>query len=244
MYNRKCIVEYDGTDFCGWQAQKEVRTVQAEIEKALETMYKTKLFAIGSGRTDAGVHALNQVFNFRTESYIPLNGFVMGINTLLPGDIAVKSAEDVHEDFHSQKSAVSKTYMYRLLARWIPSALDRNRAWWLKKRPDVGLMRELLRAVEGEHDFACFCAAEGMKENTVRTIYHTKVYEDGDYINLEINGSGFLHMMIRIITGTVVRGAFRGQTPEDIQKIIHGKDRRKAGMTAPACGLYLKEVFY
>ncbi|GAB1535793.1 tRNA pseudouridine(38-40) synthase TruA [Geovibrio sp. ADMFC3] len=244
MYNRKCIVEYDGTDFCGWQAQKEVRTVQSEIEKALATMYKTNLFAIGSGRTDAGVHALNQVFNFRTENYIPPEGFVMGINTILPKDIAVKSAEDVEPEFHSQKSAVSKTYMYRLLTRWTPSALDRNRAWWLKKKPDIELMAELLKAVEGEHDFACFCAAEGMKENTVRTIYHTKVYTDGDYIHFEINGSGFLHMMIRIITGTVVRGAFRKQTPADIHEIIKGKDRRKAGMTAPACGLYLKEVFY
>lgn len=244
MYNRRCIVEYDGTNFCGWQAQKEVRTVQGDIEKALSKMYKDDIVAIGSGRTDAGVHALNQVFNFRAKNFIPCNGFVMGINTLLPRDISIKSAVDVDIDFHSQKSAISKTYLYKLFPSWTPSSLNRNRVWWLKKRPNLELLSRLLKATEGEHDFACFCAVESRKENTVRTIFHTKVYEDGDFINIEINGSGFLHMMIRIITGTVVNGAFRLKDEDFIREIIKGKDRRKAGITAPASGLYLKEVFY
>jgi tRNA pseudouridine38-40 synthase len=237
-------VEYDGTAYCGWQIQKEVVTIQGELEKALSTMYKTQVSIVGSGRTDAGVHALNQVFNFRSETNIPDRGLVMGINTLLPHDIAVKHAEDVDMDFHAQKSAVSKTYLYRLSTSWVPTAIDSKRVWWIKRKPDTVLMSELLQAIEGEHDYACFCSAEGMKENTVRTIYHTKVYEDGDNINIEINGSGFLHMMVRTITGTVVGAAFRKKDPNYMKEIIKGKDRKKAGMTAPAHGLYLKEVFY
>ena len=244
MFNKKCIVEYDGTAYCGWQMQREVPSVQEELEKALAVMYKMPVNAIGSGRTDAGVHALNQVFNFRSETYIPDRGLVMGINTLLPCDISVKSAEDVDIDFHSQKSAVSKTYLYRLSASWYPPAIDAKRVWWIKRKPDLELMAELLRAIEGEHDYACFCSAEGMKENTVRKIYHTKVYEDDKYINIEINGSGFLHMMVRTITGTVVNNAFRRKDPSFMKELIKGKDRRNACMTAPAHGIYLKEVFY
>lgn len=244
MFNKKCVIEYDGTAYCGWQAQKDVNTVQAELEKALATMYKAPITAIGSGRTDAGVHALNQVFNFRSETHIPDRGFVMGINTLLPCDIAVKSAVDVDYDFHAQKSAISKTYLYRLSPLWHPTGIDAKRVWWIKRMPDLDLMADLLRAIEGEHDFACFCSAEGMKENTVRKIYHTKAYMDGGYINIEINGSGFLHMMVRTITGTVVNSAFRKKDPAFMKELIKGKDRTKAGMTAPAHGLYLKEVFY
>jgi tRNA pseudouridine38-40 synthase len=244
MYNKKCVTEYDGTDFCGWQIQKNGRTVQEELENALGTMYKQEIKIIGSGRTDSGVHALNQVFSYRCEKHLDNRAVQLGLNSMLPDDVVIKSVEDADLEFHAQKSAVSKTYRYLLLCRPYRSALDARRTWWLKREPDKKLLTELFAAFEGEHDFASFCAAEGMKENTVRTVYSTKVYYEGEYTVLEINGSGFLHMMVRIIIGTLVSSTFRKKTPDYIRELIDKKDRNQAGMTAPACGLYLKEVFY
>ncbi|MGD9807585.1 MAG: tRNA pseudouridine(38-40) synthase TruA [Deferribacterales bacterium] len=244
LYNKKLTIEYIGTDFAGWQVQPNGRTVQEELHKALSRMYKTKVTCIGSGRTDSGVHALGQVANYRTDRYIPPENVHMGLNSMLPDDVSIVSVEDVPEEFHAQMSAVSKTYLYRIFASRVRSAMYAGRTWWVKDTLDHRLIGEYLKLFEGEHDFTSFCVQTSLRENNVRTINTTRCYMDGDIINIEINGSGFLHNMVRIITGTLVEAVRKDLGSEYIIEALEGKDREKAGPTAHAAGLYLQKVYY
>ncbi|MCX8084323.1 MAG: tRNA pseudouridine(38-40) synthase TruA [Calditerrivibrio sp.] len=244
LYNKKCTVEYDGTDFHGWQYQKDLVTIQSEIESALFRIYKKRINIIGSGRTDAGVHAIAQVFNFRSDKYINCESLKLGLNSLLPRSIIIKKVEDVALDFHAQKSAISKTYLYKILNSDTPSAFLRHRVWWIRNRIDLEYFYNIISIFVGTHDFSAMCTMKSIKENPVRTINFIKLYAENDIVNIEINANGFLHNMVRNIIGTTFYIYRKQLTPETVMDILASKDRKKAGPTAPPQGLYLKEVFY
>ncbi|TCK61816.1 tRNA pseudouridine38-40 synthase [Seleniivibrio woodruffii] len=244
LYNKAVIIQYDGTNYSGWQWQTHSPSIQEELQKALKVVYKRDVNAVGSGRTDSGVHSIGQTANFITDTYIPDEAVVLGLNSILPMDISITKAWDVPLEFHAQKSAKSKTYLYRMYPSRVRSAFMHNRAWWVKGRLDLSGAAEILSAFEGTHDFTACCAAESLRENCVRTIYFTKFYKEGDVWCLEVNGSGFLHNMVRIITGTVVKFCRDGHGPERVRQMLETKNRKLGGPTAPAEGLYLKEVFY
>ncbi len=244
MFNKKCVVEYDGTDFYGWQIQKDLRTVQSELEKALNKIFKKPIRIHGSGRTDTGVHALNQVFHFKTDKFIESISLYKGLNSLLPDDIVVKNVCDVPLDFHSQRSAISKTYVYKILNRPYPSAIMRNRFWWIRWDIDLTRFEDLLRCFVGEHDFSCMCVKKSLKFDNVRTINFINIFKSEDVISIEINADGFLHNMVRNIIGTVKAFYFQNKTEKDIKLLFESKNVENAGPTAPPHGLYLKEVIY
>jgi tRNA pseudouridine38-40 synthase len=244
LFNKKLLIEYVGTGFAGWQVQPNGRTVQEEIQKALTRMYKKKVTIIGSGRTDSGVHALGQVANFRTDRYLEPSAVHMGLNSLLPDDVSITSVEDMPEDFHAQMSATSKTYMYRIYASTVRSAIHAGRSWWVKDTLDTERVAHLMKLFEGEHDFTSFCVQTSLRENNVRTINYTKTYMESDILCIEINGSGFLHNMVRIIVGSVIEAIRKEYPDEYITDALKALDRDSAGPTAHAAGLYLKHVYY
>jgi len=244
LYNKKCTVEYDGTEFHGWQFQKDLTTVQGEIETALKRIYKKDISIIGSGRTDAGVHALAQVFNFRAERFIDSSSLKLGLNSLLPRSIVIKDVTDVDINFHAQKSAKSKTYLYKILNSNTPSALLRNRAWWIRNIFDLDKLSEIITKFVGTFDFSAMCTMKSLKENSVRTVNFIKLYKTDEIINIEINANGFLHNMVRNIIGTSFYIYRKDLPPDTVLEILESKDRQRGGPTAPPQGLYLKEVFY
>ncbi|UOD35763.1 tRNA pseudouridine(38-40) synthase TruA [Deferribacteraceae bacterium V6Fe1] len=243
-YNKKCIVEYDGTNFHGWQIQKDLRTVQGEIEEKLSKIFKKRVCIIGSGRTDTGVHALGQVFNFRAEKYINNDSLRLGLNSLLSNDITILSCEDVEHNFHAQKSAKSKTYVYKILTRENRSSLLRNRVWWFRRKIDIKKLKGYLDYFVGEHDFSSMCTKKSIKDNNIRTINFININMENEIINLEINANGFLHNMVRNIVGTTIFLYKKDAPFSEVKYILEKKDREFAGPTAPPQGLYLKEVFY
>jgi len=244
MYNIKCTVEYDGTCFAGWQIQKNARTVQREIEKAISKMYKTHIKITGSGRTDSGVHALNQVFNYHTMAFIPEASITAGLNSLISDDIVIKNTEYASADFHARKSAISKTYEYIILNTAKPSAFYRNHCWHINDYIDPDALTKILELFEGTHDFSSFCKKRSMLDNPVRTINSTNIRQIGDFLKIEINADGFLHNMVRNIVGTTLHVYRKKLNPEIIKNMFIAKDRSAAGPTAPAKGLYLKKVYY
>lgn len=244
MYNVKCIVEYDGTFFAGWQIQKNARTVQGEIEKALSKIYKTQIKITGSGRTDSGVHAFGQVFNYHTPKFISENSVMMGINSLLKEDIVIKDTEYVPENFHAQKSARNKTYEYVILNTDKPSAFHRNHCWHIYEFIDVQKMSEILNMFHGSHDFSSFCKKSSIVDDPLRTINNIDIQAANNFFKIEINADGFLHNMVRNIVGTALHIYRKNLPAEIIKEIFDKKDRSAAGPTAPAKGLYLKKVYY
>jgi len=244
MYNIKCTVEYDGTFFAGWQIQKKARTVQEEIEKALLKMYKTHTRITGSGRTDSGVHALNQVFNYHTLKLIPENSIISGLNSLISDDIVIKQTEYVSSDFHATKSATSKTYEYLILNTAKPSPFYRNHCWHISNYINSSELSKILESFQGSHDFSSFCKKRSMVDNPVRTINSIYVRQIRDFLKIEVNADGFLHNMVRNIVGTAVH-VYRKKLKQEIRTdIFDAKNRSAAGPTAPAKGLYLKKVYY
>ncbi|KAA0259541.1 tRNA pseudouridine(38-40) synthase TruA [Deferribacter autotrophicus] len=241
---KKCVVEYDGTNFYGWQRQKNVRTVQKVIEDALSKIYKAEIKIVGSGRTDTGVHALGQVFHFTASRYLENRSVLMGLNSILPDDVVIKKVDDVDNNFHAQKSAKSKTYLYKIYNHPVRSAIYRNRAWWIREEIRLEKFEELLNCFVGEKDFSAMCLKRSVPENPVRKINFVNISKEDTFINIEINANGFLHNMVRNIVGTVVDIYFNNGCVDDIEKILESRDREQAGRTAPAHGLYLKEVFY
>lgn len=248
-------VEYDGTDFFGWQRQPDVRTVQGEIEKVLSVICARKIEINGVSRTDAGVHALDQKATFSADFAIPVDKIAEVANNLLgggkkparqPSDVRIISAEEVPADFHARFSSVGKTYRYLINNSPEPDIFMRNRCYHVQQNLDVDAMIEAAAFVTGEHDFASFQAAGGNeRETTVRTVYDLSIYGSaGDYITMEITGDGFLYNMVRIIAGTLVDAGLGKIPAASLKDILEAKDRTKAGHTAPARGLYLAKVYY
>lgn len=243
--NFKIIIEYDGTNYHGWQRQAEDPTIQGEIEKALLTMTQKDVTLIGSGRTDAGVHAYGQVANFCCDTTLDPDVFQKGLNSLLPKDIVIKTCIRVSDKFHARYDAKSKTYRYRLLNRAIPAAIFHQYAWYIQKKLDLEAMRDAARCIIGTHDFRAFEGSGSPRSNTIRHVMTSEVVEvDDGYIDFEIKGDGFLRFMVRNIVGTLVDVGLGKITPDDFNRILESKDRNDAGVTAPPYGLFLMQVQY
>jgi tRNA pseudouridine38-40 synthase len=243
--NIKLTIEYDGTDFHGWQIQPGLETIQGVIKERIAQITQGEVNLIGAGRTDAGVHALGQVANFQTESTIDLGALQRGLNSLLAPDIVIKEIEEVEEGFHARFSARSKRYEYHILNRSYPSALLRAYAWFIPHKLDLTSMESCGRLLIGSHDFSSFRASGDESRHSIREIIRLEIERrQGDLIVIVIEANAFLREMVRSIVGTLI-DVGRGKTSlEEFQEIFEAKDRRKAGMTAPAQGLFLKEVKY
>jgi tRNA pseudouridine38-40 synthase len=245
MSNFKITIEYDGSAYHGWQRQASERTIQGEIENALKTMTGNTITVTGSGRTDAGVHALNQTANFRCTTSLTPEVFLKGLNSLLSEDIVISSCKIVPEKFHARYDVKSKVYQYRILNRSLPAAISRQYAWHIRKKLNLSAMQEAIRCIIGSHDFKAFEGSGSPRVSTVRCITNADLVEtDNDYLVLKIEGDGFLKFMVRNIVGTLVDVGFDKITPHDFKQILISKDRNLAGITAPAHGLFLMEVKY
>jgi len=245
MRNIKLIIEYDGTAYSGWQRQADVRTVQQVIEDTLARILNDRVVLVASSRTDTGVHALNQVANFRTASALPLRNLHLGVNSLLPPDIVVKAVSEVPWEFHSQYHARGKVYRYRIFNHPVRTALERDRCWHVRQPLDLEAMQRAARHVLGTHDFNAFCAAQCEVEDRVRTVTDARIEREGEgMISFRIEADGFLRHMVRNIVGTLVDIGKGAMAEEDMVRIIEGGDRRRAGQAAPARGLCLMEVKY
>lgn len=244
MRNIKLTIEYDGKDFNGWQKQPNKLNIQGEIERAIYNITKEEVDLIGSGRTDAGVHAFGQIANFKTNSNISIEKMAIAINSQLKNSIVVKKAEEVDERFHSRYNAKRKTYRYVINNTEYGSAIYRNLEYHFPIKLNVENMKEAAKFFEGEHDFKAFKSSGTSGKNSVRTIYKAEVRTDGERILIELTGTGFLYNMVRIISGTLLDVGLGKIEPSEIEDIINSKDRTRAGKTLPAHGLYLVKVNY
>lgn len=245
MRNIRLTIEYDGTNYLGWQRQPQGSSIQGTIEEALQKVTGERASLIGSGRTDAGVHALGQVANFFTSTTLSPTRLQMALNSLLPEDIVIAKAEEAAMDFHAQFSAVSKTYLYRILNRPYPTALDRLRVWHVAPPLDVGAMGRCAGLFLGTHDFKAFALSGRTPRTTVREVRRIEVegQERGD-ITVEVEADGFLRGMVRLMVGALV-SAGRGRISEgDIEEMLKTGARNHLVRKAPPHGLYLKAVNY
>jgi len=243
--NIKLTIEYDGTAFHGWQIQPGLRTIQGVIKERIAQITQGEVNLIGAGRTDAGVHAFGQVANFQTESFIELIALQRGLNSLLSPDIVIKGIEEVEEGFHARFSARSKIYEYHILNRSYPSALLRAYAWFIPHQLDLASMERCGRLLIGSHDFSSFRASGDESRHSVREVIRLEIERrQGDLIVIVIEANAFLREMVRSIVGTLVDVGRGKTTLEEFEKIFQARDRRQAGMTAPAQGLFLVEVKY
>ena len=245
MRNIKLIIEYDGTNYCGWQKQAQGPTIQQEIETALKNITNEDIVLFGSGRTDSGVHARGQVANFKTETTIKPNEFQMGLNSVLPKDISIVDAVEVDTNFHAQFSAKSKTYIYKIYNSPHPSALLRHRVWFMPYTLDINNMRNAAGVLSGEHDFKAFAQADTEVRTTVRTVMNVGIDKtDKNMIEFRIEATGFLKRMVRLIIGTLAQVGKGKITSEEFAEILRSGEKNKFVYAAPPQGLYLKEVKY
>lgn len=245
MRNFKMTVEYDGSAYCGWQRQDNGVSIQQLLEEAVKKITGQKVSVIGSGRTDAGVHALNQVGSFRCKTKLPVNKIFLGMNSVLPSDIVVKKLEERTDDFHALRDAKSKIYVYRIINQRLRPALGRNYSWHVRYPLDIANIKKAAEYLLGTHDFSCFCATGTDVKDRVRTIVDIEIQtgEEG-LLEIKVESHGFLKYMVRNIIGTLVDVGRGKREPEEMKLIIESKNRNIAGATAPACGLFLKEVKY
>lgn len=244
MRNIKLLIEYDGTNYFGWQIQKVGSTIQGTIEKAITKATGEVVELIGSSRTDSGVHARGYVANFKTNSSIPSNRFREAINTRLPSDIVILESEEVSEDFHSRYNSKGKTYTYSILNCDLPIAIGKNYVYHVRGKFNIEKMQETCKFFIGTHDFKSFKSDGSSVKTTVRTISDLHIEVFNNNIKFVITGDGFLYNMVRIIVGTLLQVGRGTKTPMDIKRIIDNPDRSGAGMCVPALGLVLEEVFY
>jgi len=244
MRNVKLIVEYDSTRFYGWQKQPNLITVQGELEKAIFKLIKEKVKLIGSGRTDKGVHARGQVVNFHTNATIHPSRYSFALNTKLPDDIFIRKSEEADVKFHSRYSATGKEYKYVIYNNELRSPILRNYSYHVEYGLDLQKMRRASEKFLGTHDFSAFMSTGSSIRDTVRTIHDINIIEKDKLIEISFLGNGFLYNMVRIMVGTLVEIGSNRRDIEDIPLIIKSKNRKKAGHTAPAQGLYLERVFY
>ena len=256
MRNILLTIEYDGTNFSGWQRQPNARTVQGEIESALRYLIGKEVLIDGTSRTDAGVHAFGQQASFQLEDGgIPTERIPKALNDILAfdkiegvGDIKILDAKEMPEDFHARYSAKGKRYIYKIYNAKEKSPFRRTMFYQIADELDLDAMREAAKYIIGTHDFKSFeTSGSTVHETTVRTIYDLKIENektDSNMISISIEGDGFLYNMVRIIVGTLVEVGLKKKAPAEVKTIIQAQDRSKAGHTAPPQGLYLDEVFY
>lgn len=249
MRNIKLILAYDGTDFSGWQVQPEEATVQGTLASAIGRITGEKVLPQGSGRTDAGVHALAQVATFPTESAVPAANFLVALNDILPSAIRVLEAGEVLADFHPRKSALAKAYRYRMYRKAVCPPFLAHYVWHFPYPLDEAAMQQAAPLIEGEHDFTSFAAVDPERGkngevSNVRKIFSSRWRRDGDEFIYEVRGNGFLHHMVRNLVGTFLLVGKGTLKPQDTIRILEAKKRAAAGATAPASGLYLVSVEY
>ena len=242
MRNVKLLIEYDGTNYCGWQRQENGRTVQGEIEIVLARVLQEQVNVIGAGRTDAGVHARGQVANLRTTSSLEHHEIQRALNGLLPEDIAVLNVGEVPLEFHARYSAKERTYSYTISRE--PTALLRNYSWHVVYKLHLDPMRWAAASILGTHDFQSFCKANTDVDHHQCTVHMARWSEEGPLLKFEISADRFLHGIVRALVGTMVDVGRGYITLEDFLRILGKKDRKEAGMAAPAKGLVLESVVY
>lgn len=244
MKRYKITLSYLGTNYCGWQNQKNGVSVQQVVEEAFTKLFAEKTAVTASGRTDAGVHAEGQVAHFDAETTIPADKIPFAVNTLLPEDIRVLSCEQASEGFHARFGAKEKTYKYRLYVSPHLNPLKNNIAERITAKPNIGEMKRAAGIIVGKHDFKCFEAAGSAVKNTVRTVKKIEIDAEGSDIRISVTGDGFLYNMVRIIAGTLVDVGNGKINADDVEKIILSGDRTLSGKTLPAKGLTLISVEY
>lgn len=242
--NVKILLEYDGTNYHGWQRQKNARSIQEVLEEAISAITGEKIKVAGAGRTDAGVHAAGQVANFKTNTRIPVEKLPYAINSRLPDDIVVKEARMVPEEFHARLSAKAKVYSYTIYNASFPSPLLRNYTYFFPLPLDMGAMKEAARQFVGVHDFSAFRASGSPVKSSVRQVNRLEINRCQDLIKIEIEANGFLYNMVRIIAGTLLDAGLHKIKPEEVASIIRSGDRDRAGKTLPPQGLCLLRVVY
>ena len=243
--NFKITIEYDGTRYHGWQRQKNDRTIQEEIEKAVLAITGQNVSLTGSGRTDAGVHAYGQVANFSCETNLAAQDLLGGLNSLTSDDIVIHRCEEVDASFHARYDVKSKTYVYKFLNRPKPAAIERHYAWHIRKKLNLEAMRTASAHLIGSHNFKAFEGAGSPRSHTTRHVFKANLVDEGDgYLAFEIEADGFLRFMVRNIVGTLVNVGLGKISPEEFKRILESKDRDQAGATAPAHGLFLLNVAY
>ena len=238
------IVEYDGTDYAGWQSQIHAASIQDAVQAAISFVAGHPVVVICAGRTDAGVHSIGQVIHFDTEAQRTPRAWVLGTNTKLAANIALQWAGEVTPGFHARHKALRRVYRYAILNRSERSALQRTRAAWIHRPLDAAVMHAAAQALVGEHDFSAFRSVECQSKTTIRTVDSIQVVREGDYLWLEIVANAYLHHMVRNIVGTLLEVQREAQPLEAMRQVLQGADRRYAGATAPAAGLYLWRVQY
>lgn len=246
MRNIKLLIEYDGTNYIGWQRQPEYQgiSIQGMLEESLEKIVGHKVTLNAAGRTDSGVHAKGQVANFFTESSVPVERFPYALAGMLPDDIVVWGTQEVPGDFHARYSAVEKTYRYTILLAGNRSAFEWRYSLYVPYPLDVERMRAAAFYLEGNHDFSSFCAKGSPVKTFTRTIKSLEIFEDHGHLYFEITANGFLYHMVRIIVGTLLAVGRGRWTPEKILEILDARDRKAAGPTACPQGLLMLNVKY
>lgn len=244
MKNIKLLIEYDGTNYSGWQYQKNSRTIEEDLRDAIKKATKEEVSLIGSGRTDKGVHALGQVANFYTNSDIPGDKYKKILDHLLADDITIVESEEVDLGFHARFNARGKSYMYRIYNRNIKSPIHRNYSYHVPNRLNVEKMNEASKFFIGEHDFTAFKVKRTEVHTGLRIIEDAYVERNGEFVDFYIKGKGFMHNMVRIMVGSLILVGLEKEPPGYIKQVIESKDRTRAGKTVAASGLYLLKVFY
>lgn len=245
MRNIKLLIEYEGTNYAGWQVQSGLATIQGTLIDAAQRLTRKEAVIAGASRTDAGVHAFGQVASLKTGSAIPCYNIMQGMNALLPKDIVVKEAADAPEWFDPRRDSKGKVYLYRIINRNHPSAIARNFTWHIFTPLDIAAMREAAMHFIGEKDFSSFRAADSEALHSIREVTSVEVFDRGEgLIEIEVRGTAFLRHMVRIMTGTLVAVGKGRISPAELPAIIEAKDRSAAAMTAPPQGLFLVKVEY
>ena len=253
MRNIKLNLQYDGTNFCGYEIQPGKRTVRSEIEKALYKLFKRKIGLVSASRTDAGVHALGQVVNFKLRNPIPLSNIPKALNSVLPEDIRAIKAEEVGKKFNARFAAKKKEYEYLICnGEGLPPQF-RNLVWQVKPKLNLSRMRKAAKLLVGKHDFSSFCAAGGDDKNFIRTLFEVEIQKRDitiwdscklSVVSCKFKGNGFLYKMVRNMVGTLVEVGLGRFEPSDVKRILDAKDRCLAGRTAPPQGLCLVKISY
>jgi len=237
-------IEYDGTNYHGWQRQKNALTIQQLIEESIQKVTGVKAKLIGSGRTDTGVHALGQRANFKTETNIPADRIPLALNGHLPPDIRIINAVEAQPDFHARYDVIGKKYRYRIFNRNVPSAVLRNYSCFIPVKLELDGMKEAAGYIIGRKDFSSFCSSGSLVRSRTRNVQMLEFRKDGCIIDMSIMADGFLYNMVRIIAGTLVEVGRGNLMPEEIKTVLDKRDRRCAGPTLPPQGLFLEEVYY
>jgi tRNA pseudouridine38-40 synthase len=245
MRNIKLVIEYDGARYYGWQRQNGHCSIQQTLEEKINLITKEDVKVIGSGRTDTGVHAMNQIAHFKLVGEISVSDLLHALNCVLPNDIVIKKMEEVHPSFHARFDVKSKIYIYQIWNGQSNIAINRNYYWYIRKELDLDSIRKAAQYLLGTHDFSAFCGTGSKVKDYIRTVQDAQIEKDDQgKLIITISADGFLRHMVRNIVGTLVDVGKSKISPEEFKTILVSQDRKLAGMTAPAHGLFLAEVIY